>query len=155
MKLLAGVVMTKGLTFSSQQRRNVVAGQRAVGRCPSDSPNAIEPQQAEFRAQPEITIRCLCDGVNEALGEAVAHPPCGMRILVDVERVVQCERACAVPQHHCQTDNRVCVPFFPQRGHFFAQPASYLAEGIAYSLRQARDPDASYFSIAGQLRTTE
>ena len=54
-------------------------------RLPKHSPNAIKAKQAGFRAQPEITVRSLCDGVNGPLGKTVTHRPGGMGVLADVE----------------------------------------------------------------------
>src|SRR4029453_11849551 len=112
-----------------QQRRNVIAGELAIGRPPSDSPNAIKAQQAEFGAEPEIAIGRLCDSVNDALGEPVAHLPCGVGVLADVERGIQRIGKRAAREPNAQYDDCLWEPF----SHEYE----------------------CYFRIAGQFRTTE
>jgi hypothetical protein len=57
-------------------------------RLPWNGPNAVEPQQAEFGAEPEITVRRLSDGSDGAFEKAVTDCPRGMGVLTDVERWV-------------------------------------------------------------------
>src|SRR5262249_16968663 len=59
---------------------------------PGESPDAVEAKQAEFRPQPEVAIGRLRHGSDDALGEAVADLPGGMRILADVQRRIERER---------------------------------------------------------------
>jgi hypothetical protein len=56
------------------------------GGMPGHTPNAIEAQQAEFCAQPQITVARLRNRRDPLpLGEAFAEAPCGVRVLTDVE----------------------------------------------------------------------
>jgi hypothetical protein len=55
------------------------------GRLPRDGSDTIEPQQAEFRAQPEITIGRLGNCPSRAFGKTVAYPPRSVGILADVQ----------------------------------------------------------------------
>src|SRR4030095_13874914 len=61
-------------------------------RLPANGPHAIEPKQAKFRAQPEIPVRHLCNRPNEATGKPFTDFPCGVRVLVNIERRVQRDR---------------------------------------------------------------
>jgi hypothetical protein len=60
----------------------------ARGRLPGDAPNAVEAKQAEFRAEPEITVGCLSNRVDDGFEKAVADGPGIVRVLIDVERRV-------------------------------------------------------------------
>jgi len=57
-------------------------------RLPWDEPNAIEANQAKFRAQPEITVGRLSNGRDGAFEKAVADGPRVVGVLIDVERWV-------------------------------------------------------------------
>ena len=94
-----------------QQRRNVIAGELAIGRPPRDSPNPIKAKQAEFGAEPEIAIGRLCDSINEASGEPVAHLPCGVGVLTDIQRGIQRQGERAAREQNAQYDDRLCEPF--------------------------------------------
>jgi len=64
---------------------NKVAGKMLVPwRLPQDAANAIEAKQAEFRAQPEITVGRLRDRLDGAVGKAFADLPRGVRVLIDM-----------------------------------------------------------------------
>jgi hypothetical protein len=69
-------------------------------RLPGDVPDTIEAKQAEFRAQPEITVGCLSDGVDDASRKVVADPPRRVRVLADVQGRIQGERARAHQSYH-------------------------------------------------------
>ncbi|MGA7840306.1 MAG: hypothetical protein WCA34_05270 [Candidatus Acidiferrales bacterium] len=56
---------------------------------PRDSPYTIEAKQAEFSAEPEITVRRLGDGVDAVPGKAVASVPRFVRVLTHVQCRVQ------------------------------------------------------------------
>ncbi len=73
-------------------------------RLPGDVPDTIEAKQAEFRAQPEITVGRLGNGVDGAFGKAVADLPRRVRVLADVQRRIQRERARAPRQQYAQRD---------------------------------------------------
>ena len=60
----------------------------ARGRLPGDALNAIEAKQAEFRAEPKVTVRCLSNRVDDGFEKAVANGPCVVSVLIDVERRV-------------------------------------------------------------------
>src|SRR5277367_2952530 len=60
----------------------------ARGRLPRDAPNAVEAKQAEFRAEPEITVGCLGNRVDDGFEKAVANGPRVVGVLIDVERWV-------------------------------------------------------------------
>jgi hypothetical protein len=60
----------------------------ARGRLPRDAPNAVEAKQAEFRAEPEITVGRLSNRVDDGFEKAVADGPGIVRVLIDVERRV-------------------------------------------------------------------
>ncbi len=64
-----------------------VAGQlHTCGWLPSNESNAIKSQNAEFGSEPQIAIRRLSERSGIAFERAVAQRPCGMRVLVDVQR---------------------------------------------------------------------
>jgi len=68
---------------------NKAAGKMLIPwRLPRDAPNAIEAKQAEFRAQPEITVGRLRDRLDGAFGKAFADLPRRVRVLTDVKRRV-------------------------------------------------------------------
>ena len=70
-----------------EQASNIAAGEMLTRwRLPWDAPNAIEAKQAEFRAQPEITVGRLGNRGDRAFEKAVADRPRGVRVLIDVER---------------------------------------------------------------------
>ena len=77
----------------------------ARGGLPGDASNAIEAKQAEFRAQPEITVGRLRDRLDGAVGKAFADLPRRVRVLIDVERRVQSESTAATRQEKAQRDN--------------------------------------------------
>ncbi len=60
---------------------------------PGDGSDTIEAQQPEFRAQPEIAVGRLGDGPNGAFGKSIADFPWRVRVLADVQRRIQRERA--------------------------------------------------------------
>jgi hypothetical protein len=60
----------------------------ARGRLPGNAPNAVEAKQAEFRAEPEITVGCLSNRVDDGFEKAVANGPGVVGVLIDVERWV-------------------------------------------------------------------
>jgi hypothetical protein len=70
-----------------EQRSNPAVWERLTrGRLPSGGPNAVEPEQAEFRAEPEITVGRLSNRVEGSREKAFADGPRFMRVLIDVER---------------------------------------------------------------------
>ena len=93
-----------------------------------DSPNAIKAQQAEFGAEPEIAIGRLCDSVNDAFGEPVAHLPCGVGVLADVERGIQRKGERAAREPNAQYDDRLCeLSFRPPEEPIFIVGATLLS----------------------------
>ncbi len=58
-------------------------------RLPGNAPDTVETNQAEFRTQPEITVRRLGNCVDGAFGKALADRPSFVRVLTDVERGIQ------------------------------------------------------------------
>jgi hypothetical protein len=59
-----------------EQASNIAAGEMLTRRrLPWDAPNAIEAKQAEFRAEPEITVGRLSNRVDDAFEKAVADRP--------------------------------------------------------------------------------
>ena len=88
-----------GQPFTSPDPESSVAcdqysSNRAAGkmlprrRLPWDGPDAIEAEQAEFGAEPEIAVGRLSNCVDDAFGKAVAGLPRGVRVLTDVKRWV-------------------------------------------------------------------
>src|SRR5262249_29148714 len=76
------------------QASDIAAGEMLpLWRLPGDGPHAIEPKQPEFGAEPEISVGRLCDGTNDAWSKPFDGFPRGVRVLADVERRVQRERA--------------------------------------------------------------
>src|SRR5262249_52934015 len=61
--------------------------------------------QPEFRAQPEIAVAGLGYRRDLAFGEALAHPPSGVRILTDVKFGIQGEGA-RCQQHDGQSETQ-------------------------------------------------
>jgi len=60
----------------------------ARGGLPGDASNAIEAKQAEFRAEPKVTVRCLSNRVDDGFKKAIADGPRLVGVLIDVERWV-------------------------------------------------------------------
>ena len=90
----------------SEQGSNPVVRELFIPwRPPRDAPNAVEAQQAEFRAEPEITVGRLSDGGDPAFGKPVAEIPRGVRVLIDGERGVQCERGITGQEEYSPRDN--------------------------------------------------
>ena len=73
----------------------VVGKRRASRRLPFDVPDAVETEQPEFGAQPQIPIGRLSKRADGSPGEAFADLPRGVRILGYVERRVEGERTSA------------------------------------------------------------
>ena len=68
-----------------EQAPHEVAGLLLTRRwLPRDAPCPIESKQAEFRAQPEITVGRLGDGPDDPFEKASADRPGGVRVLTDV-----------------------------------------------------------------------
>ncbi len=55
---------------------------------PGDTSNTIEAKQPEFRAEPEVSVARLGNGVDIAFEEAVPGGPRGVRVLTDIQRWV-------------------------------------------------------------------
>src|SRR5215469_11367797 len=73
-----------------QEPPNISGGELlARRRLPQDGADSVEPIQAEFCTQPEISVGCLLNRCDCALGEAVADLPRGVRVLADVQRRIQ------------------------------------------------------------------
>jgi hypothetical protein len=68
-------------------------------RLPRHVPDTVEAKQAEFRAQPEITVGRLSNGLDCPFGKALADLPSRVRVLTDIQRRIQRERARAQKQH--------------------------------------------------------
>ena len=74
---------------SGENASNIVAREMLTRRrLPRSGPNAIEANQAEFGAKPEITVGRLSNRVDDAFDKAFADRPRGVRVLIDVERWV-------------------------------------------------------------------
>src|SRR5690242_14570795 len=77
----------KAAIARDQQLSNIAALKRCTRqRQPGSFAEPIEPQEAEFRPQPKITVRCLSDCLDRAIEEAVTDRPGGMRVLAEVQR---------------------------------------------------------------------
>ena len=73
-----------------KQALYLIAGEMLIRRVlPRDGSDTIEAKQAKFRAQPEITVGRLGNGVDDVLGKAVAAVPRLVGVLVDIEGWVQ------------------------------------------------------------------
>ena len=84
-----------------EQAVDVLLGETlALGRVPRDDANAIEAKKAELPTEPEIPIWRLGHRVDVADGEPVPDGPRGMRVLADLQRRVQRERARGGGQQH-------------------------------------------------------
>ena len=68
-----------------EETEDVVRRKMLARWFPRYGSNAIEAKQAEFRAEPEITIAGLRDRVDPAPGEALADSPGCVCILAEVE----------------------------------------------------------------------
>ena len=94
----------KSTVARSQQPYNEIVGKLLARRqLPWDGTNAIESQQPEIRAEPQITVRRLRDCCDPAFEKTVADGPRGVRVLIDVEGRVQGRRNAAARQertHH-------------------------------------------------------
>jgi hypothetical protein len=70
-----------------EQVSNIAAGEVLTRwRPPLHVPNSIEAKQAEFRAEPQITVGRLSNCVDGAFEKAVSDRPRVVRVLIDVER---------------------------------------------------------------------
>ena len=70
----------------NQQVSDVVAGQLLTARrLPRNGANAVKAKQTKFRTQPEITVGSLGNRIYLASGKALANPPRGVGVLIDVE----------------------------------------------------------------------
>src|SRR5215469_5930032 len=79
-----------------QHPPNISGGEMLTRRrLPGDAPNAIEAKQAEFCAQPDVTVGRLSKRDDTAFGKALANPPRRVRVLADVKRGVQGRSATA------------------------------------------------------------
>jgi hypothetical protein len=54
-------------------------------RLPWERPDAVEAKQAEFRAEPEISIPSLGNGVNVTSEKSFADCPRGVSVFTDIE----------------------------------------------------------------------
>jgi hypothetical protein len=54
-------------------------------RLPGDAAIAVESKQAKFRAEPEITVGRLGDGVDITFEESLANWPGSVGVLINVE----------------------------------------------------------------------
>src|SRR5258705_4007163 len=85
----------------SQQTENVIRGKLLIRwRLPGNVLDSIEAEQAEFGAQPKITVGSLGKCVNLAFGKAVANLPRCVCVLTDIQRWIQCEHTRAPRQQH-------------------------------------------------------
>src|SRR5262249_32132290 len=75
----------------NQQAGDVSRWELPLLRLPRHSPDAVEPEEAELRAEPEVAIGCLSDRVDRAAKEPVANPPRGVRVLAEVQRRIERE----------------------------------------------------------------
>jgi hypothetical protein len=74
-------------------------------RLPRDRSHAIEAKQAEFCTQPEITVRCLSNGEDQAFGKALTDLPRRVCVLTDVQRRIQRHCTRAPHQQHAGQQN--------------------------------------------------
>src|SRR5262249_38402516 len=72
-------------------------------RLPWEVPYTVETQQSGFRSEPKVAVRRLGDGCDSGLCEAVADLPCRVRVLTDIQRWIQRERA-RTPRQDRETD---------------------------------------------------
>jgi len=89
-----------------EQSPNAGTGEMLTRRWrPRDAPNTIEANQAEFFAEPEITIGRLSNRVNDTFKKAVTGRPRSVRVLIHVERRIQVGRTTAIRQADAKRDN--------------------------------------------------
>lgn len=63
---------------------------RSIWRSPRNESHAIEAEQTGFRSDPQISIRSLCNCTRRAAKDSVLNPPCGVCVLGDVARRIDC-----------------------------------------------------------------
>src|SRR6266852_6252098 len=73
-------------------------------RLPWHGSNAIESQEPEFRAQPQITVACLRYRGDCALRKPIADLPRRVRVLAHVQRRIQRQRTRAPRQQPSQSN---------------------------------------------------
>src|SRR4029077_8227863 len=75
-----------------KQRGDFVGWKMSIRwRLPGDGPDSIEAEQAKFRAQPNETVRGLCDGVDHSFGKPLTVCPRCVRVLSDAQHWIQRE----------------------------------------------------------------
>src|SRR5215813_11418536 len=60
-------------------------------RLPGKGLHTIEANQTKLGTQPEITVGRLSNAADDTFGKALADLPRRVRVLVDVERRIQCQ----------------------------------------------------------------
>src|SRR5262249_3666759 len=99
----------QGAVVCNQQGGDPVAGKLfPTWRLPWHGTNAVEAKQAEFRAEPEISVRCLGNPANFPFSKSVADLPRRVRVLTDVEIGIQRETAWADEQNADQSYRQAC-----------------------------------------------
>src|SRR5262249_49609018 len=96
----------EGPVTRGEQTSNPAIGKLFIpGRMPGNTPNAIETQQAELRAQPEVTVRRLRNGRDLPWCKPLAEYPRLVCVLIDVKARVQRGRSRGTHQREPQRDH--------------------------------------------------
>jgi hypothetical protein len=82
------------------------------GWLPSDTAHPVEAKQAEFRAEPEIPIGRLGNGVDVAQGEPVLDGPRSVPILADLQRWIKRQNGRSPEQQAQRADRNECQASF-------------------------------------------
>jgi hypothetical protein len=124
-----------------EQLSNMAMGETLTrGGLPWGGPNPVEAKQAEFRAQPEITVGRLSHRVDGGREKAFADRPRFMSVLIDVERWIQSASRGAASQQYDKFDN----------GPPLHAP-NYLALWVGRTPSSAADPLVGLFFFATKI----
>src|SRR5262245_26739809 len=69
-------------------------------RLPGNGLHPIEANQTKLRTQPEVAVGRLSNGADDPFGKAFADLPRRVRVLIDVQRRIQCEDRRTRQQDH-------------------------------------------------------
>jgi hypothetical protein len=75
------------------------------GRLPGNGPYPIEPEQAKFGTQSEIPVGCLGNRRDATSRKPFAELPCGVRVLIHIERWIQCKNTTTAREENAHRDN--------------------------------------------------
>ena len=93
----------EGSVTRSNQALNIGAREApARWRTPCGESNPIEPHQAEFGPQPEVSVGSLSNGADRALDRVILEGPCSVRVLSDIEVRVKRKKPLAATQPNAQ-----------------------------------------------------